>query len=89
MLYYATRIAGILTLATGGYVYRQNHEKRILNMMLIERQEENEILSKRLHDEIERNKKAAAHAEETITYINVGLALGSFIGATYMLLRRC
>jgi len=88
MLYYAGRIAGIVSLATGGYVYRQNHENRMLNMMLVERQEENEILSKLLHDEIERNKKATARAEEKITYINYGVAVGSFIGAIYLLCKR-
>jgi hypothetical protein len=87
MLYYAGRIAGILTFATGGYVYKQHHENRALAMMIIKQQEENDILSKRLHDEIERSKKAAVRAEEEITYINIGLAVGSFIGATYMLLR--
>lgn len=88
MLYYAGRIAGILTLATGGYVYKQHHENRALAMIIIKQQEENDILTKLLHEETERKKIAAERAKEKVDYINVGLALGALLGATYMLFKR-
>jgi len=88
MLYYAGRIAGIVSLATGGYVYRQHHENRTLASLLIKQQEENDILVKLLHEETERTKTKDAYAKKKVHYINVGLAFGAFIGATYLLFKR-
>ena len=88
MLYYAGRIAGMLTLATGGYVYKQHQENYLLTKLLAKQQEENDILTKLLHEETERKKIAATRAKEKVDYINVGLALGALLGVTYLLFKR-